>query len=258
VPLHLAFGLSIVVAVTGWRLRALTPTGAATAVLVGTAILGTTGWAGFAALAAFFAGGSAISRLAPDLAAQRFDAKGTERDAWQVLANGGPAALGALLELAVPGAGLWLVTASLAAASADTWATATGAWSRTPPRHIVSGAPLQPGASGGVTWLGTLGALVGAGLVAAAALAGGAPGPLFPLAVGVGMLGMLVDSLLGATLQGRFTCPACGSATERPVHRCGSRTVLTGGLRWLGNDAVNAAAAGIGAVGGLLGWMGLG
>lgn len=239
--------LSALIALAGWRLRALTGSGALTAALLGSAILTTTGWAGMAPLGAFFVGASGIGRLAPDRTSA-FDAKGQERDPWQVLANGGPAALGAL----VPEAGLWLVTSSLAAAAADTWATAIGGWSRRPPRQIVTGAVVLPGSNGGVTWLGSLGAAGGALSVGAAAALFTQPDlPFLLVTAGIGISGMVIDSVLGATLQGRFRCDRCGQDTERPIHTCGHPSRRTGGQSWLTNDGVNALATGSAA---LLGW----
>ncbi|MFN8646937.1 MAG: DUF92 domain-containing protein [Gemmatimonadales bacterium] len=245
--------LSALISAAGWRFRALTRTGALAATAVGTAILQGTGWAGMAALGAFFVGSSWVSRRAPDRSAA-FGAKGSTRDAWQVLANGGAAALGAL----VPGAGLWIVTASLAAAAADTWATATGGWSRRAPRHILTLAPVPAGTSGGVTALGTAGAVAGALLVAAAAAAvAGAPRLLWSALV-IGPAGMLLDSLLGATLQGRFHCDRCDAPTESRRHRCGAEARHTAGRAWLANDGVNAAATGVAALAGWLAWRLLG
>ena len=106
-----------------------------------------TGWAGGAVLAAFFVSSSVVGRLAPRPG--RLDAKGERRDALQVAANGGPAALGALLGLHEPALGLWLVTGSLAAAAADTWATSLGALSRTPPRRLLVGARSRPARAAG-------------------------------------------------------------------------------------------------------------
>jgi uncharacterized membrane protein len=63
---------------------------------------------------------------------------------------------------------------------------------------------------------------------------------------------MLLDSLLGATVQARFHCHACDVPTERARHRCGATTQWTGGMRWISNDAVNAWATAFAAV---LGWM---
>lgn len=251
--LPLALAVSAAFALAGWVTRALTASAAAVATLVGSAIVWRTGVSGMAALGAFFIGASLISRLAPDRSVSELDAKGNRRDPWQVLANGGPAALGALFA-PTPNAALWLVAASLGAAAADTWATSTGGWSTVAPRHVLSWSPVPPGTSGGVTLLGTAGALAGAATVALAASLGGGGASLFPPTIGIGMLGMLADSFIGAAWQGRFHCPSCGRATERRVHRCGKRAVLTGGFIWLGNDGVNGFATAFAALAGLAAW----
>ena len=213
--------------------------------VIGTAVLAGTGWAGGAVLAAFFVSSSVIGRLAP--APAGLDPKGERRDPRQVVANGGPAALGALLGLHDPSLGLWIVTGSLAAAAADTWATGLGGWSPTPPRRLLLGTKLRPGASGGMTVVGTLGAAAGALLVAATgSVAGGSA--LLGIGTLVGFAGMLVDSALGSGWQGRFHCPACDMASEWRVHRCGARTTRVGGMAWLDNDGVNLAATASGAM----------
>ena len=66
---------------------------------------------------------------------------------------------------------------------------------------------------------------------------------------------MLADSALGGTVQARFRCPACGSGSEWPVHRCGTPTILEGGARWLTNDWVNALATGFAAVLAAAAWL---
>ena len=204
-----------------------------------------TGWAGGAVLAAFFVSSSVLGRLAPPPVG--LDPKGERRDPRQVAANGGPAALAALVGLHDPSLGLWLVTGSLAAAAADTWATSVGGWSRTPPRRLLFGAELPRGTGGGMTVAGCLGAAAGALLVAATGAAAGATPALLPVGTLVGFTGMVADSALGAGGQGRFHCPACDVASEWPVHRCGVRTVRVGGMAWLDNDAVNLAATALGA-----------
>jgi Raf kinase inhibitor-like YbhB/YbcL family protein len=56
-----------------------------------------------------------------------------------------------------------------------------------------------------------------------------------------GLAGSLVDSLLGATWQAIYYCPACRKETERhPLHTCGTPITLLRGWRWLNNDWVNA------------------
>jgi uncharacterized protein (TIGR00297 family) len=220
--------------------------------LVGSAVLAGTGWKGGGVLAAFFVSSSLVSRaLAAEGApsASRLDPKGERRDHRQVLANGGVAAAAALLGLQDPGLGLWVATGTLAAASADTWATAVGAWSRAQPRLILGGARVPPGTSGGVTPLGTAGGAAGALLVAGAGAVAAGTLALLPAAALVGFGGMALDSALGAAAQGRFRCPRCAEPSEWSRHRCGTPTVHQGGLRWLDNDGVNlatsAAAAGL-------------
>jgi uncharacterized protein (TIGR00297 family) len=241
------------VALLAWRARSLTGGGAAAGWLVGTLVLVGTGWSGGAVLAAFFVSSSVVGRLAP--AQPSLDAKGERRDERQVGANGGAAAAGALLGLWQPGLGLWIVTGSLAAAAADTWASSIGARSRAAPRLRLLGPRVAPGTSGGMTPLGCAGALVGAVLVAATGAAAGSAPALLPMGTLVGFAGMFADSVLGSVLQGRFRCPVCGQASEWQVHRCGARTVPEGGLAWLDNDGVNLAATSLAAVVAGVAWL---
>ena len=227
-------------AVLAYRAATLTGSGALAASLVGTLVLHGTGWEGGGVLAAFFVSSSLVSRGAP--APPGLDPKSDRRDHRQVLANGGVAAAGALLGLRDPQLGVWLLTSALAAAAADTWATAFGARSAVPPRLILDGRVVPPGTSGGITRLGSAGGAAGALLVAAVgALAAGTPA-LLPVAALVGFGGMVLDSSLGAAAQGRFRCVECAERSEWRVHRCGRPTTHEGGLVWLDNDGVNLAA----------------
>ena len=240
-------------ALLAWRVGSLTADGAVAAAVVGTLVLAGTGWEGGAVLAAFFVSGSAIGRLAPARAGG--DAKGERRDRHQVVANGGPAALGALLGNIHPPLALWVVTGSLAAAAADTWATSMGAWSPTPTRRLLLGRPVPAGTSGGMTPLGTAGGAVGAAVVALVGALGGGGPRLALLGTLVGFAGMVADSALGALAQGRFQCPACDTASEWREHRCGTRTIRTGGVPWLDNDGVNLAATSLAAVLAAWAWL---
>ena len=80
-------------------------------------------------LAAFFVSTTWSRRFRPEWSHQ-LDPKSDRRDLWQVYANGGAAALGAGFGLMDHALGIWLVTATLAAAAADTWATSIGIRSR--------------------------------------------------------------------------------------------------------------------------------
>jgi len=235
----LAVAVSVAIALVAWRAGALTRDGALAAALVGGAVLFGTGWGGAAMLAAFFVPSTAVGRFALARGVMS-DPEAERRNAAQVLANGGAAALGALLEPSLSGLGIWIVCGALAAASADTWATSIGAFSRTQPRHLLTLRPVPRGTSGGVSPMGTLAALAGAAIVAVSGGLGGGGVPLLIAGVSIGFGGMLLDSLLGATLQGSFECPRCGVATERRTHRCGTPARVVGGWRWLDNDGVNA------------------
>ena len=58
---------------------------------------------------------------------------------------------------------------------------------------------------------------------------------------------MVMDSLLGGTVQGRFHCSRCNQPSEWAIHRCGTPTHLSGGWTWLNNDGVNFLATALAA-----------
>jgi uncharacterized protein (TIGR00297 family) len=239
--------LAAIVALFARRAGALTGGGAIAAFLIGAVVFGAAAWPGALVLLAFFVPSSLLSRLGAQRKRNAGDAgKQGPRDAWQVLANGGVAALCAL---AVVGGGLPAAAAfagAFAAASADTWGTEIGTLSNAAPRSIVTLRPVATGISGGVTILGTIATLGGAACVAAAATLVGIA-PFWPVAAG-GAAGALVDSLLGATVQALRWCPTCARACETNPHRCGTPSVLRRGLEWIENDAVNFAATLAGAL----------
>ncbi len=230
------------------RFRWLIPRGAATAAVLGLVLVLAGGWTLILPMLAFFVTGSLLSHRL-----RRPHAPGETRTAAQVLANGGPATLFGVL-YGVLGDPLWYVgyLAVLAEAAADTWATEVGAHSPVPPRRLGFGPVVHPGESGGITPLGTLGAWMGALLIASFALMVRRPGWILPLSL-LGLAGSFVDSLLGATVEARRRCGVCGGLYDTPFH-CGQPTVPAGGWSWLDNNAVNLTA---GVLTGLvaLGWM---
>ena len=256
-PSHLLLALALAggVALAARRVGSLSTSGAAAAAAVGFLLFGLGGGPGAGALLLFFVTSSLLSRWRRgDKERLQFE-KGGERDAGQVLANGGVAAACALLLPFVPDAA-WpraALLGALAAANADTWATEIGSLAGRAPRRITTLRPAPPGESGAVSLPGTLAALAGAALVALVA-AGWGLGSAGVVAVTVGgFAGALVDSLLGATVQAQYRCPRCGRLTERRVHCDGQVTERAAGVSAIGNDAVNAMAtlAGAAIAGGL-------
>jgi uncharacterized protein (TIGR00297 family) len=237
--------LATAIALLAYRTRALTAHGAFAAVVTGTAAAAA-GWSWAIILIVYFISASLLSRhrsAEKDVRAGGFTEKHGARDGVQVFANGGVFAAMAVAYAIQPDR-VWetLAAGALAASAADTWATEIGVLARQTPRSILDGRPVTVGTSGGITAQGTLGGGAGALFVALSTWLAGWPATATISAIAGGILGCLLDSVVGATLQGRWWCPACGSATEQRRHRCGAAGVRVGGIGWLDNDGVNAIA----------------
>lgn len=253
----------VTIAYLAYRARALSRDGGVAAGILGTIVFGLGGGAWALVLLAFFITASVLSRFMKSRKSS-LDAdfaKGSRRDAGQVAANGAVAGLLAFsffvfsrfwpesrwLSL------MWIgFAASLAGANADTWATELGVLNPKQPVLLTSFKRVPQGTSGAVSWAGSLAALTGSAVVAGVAvlttLAGWTPteGPgliwQFVIITLGGWIGAFVDSLLGATFQAVYYCPACDKETERhPKHVCGTHTTLKRGYVWMNNDLVNAA-----------------
>ncbi|MCA2002319.1 MAG: DUF92 domain-containing protein [Chloroflexi bacterium] len=258
--LLLGFVFAIIIAALAHRAHALNTSGAFVAVFMGAIIFGAGGWEWAILLLTFFVTSSALSR-AFQKRKQGLDekfSKGHERDAGQVFGNGGIAAAFAALSWFFPDEPwTWVgFAAALAAVNADTWATELGVLSPRPPRLITNlRKTVEKGASGGVSVLGALAALAGSGIIGFLAViffplaTPHFPLPIYFLLITIsGFAGSLFDSLLGATVQAMYFCPAEKKETEKhPVHTCGTPTVHIRGWKWLNNDWVNFSCGALGA-----------
>jgi uncharacterized protein (TIGR00297 family) len=248
--------LAAFIAILAWRVRSLSTSGAWAAIITGGLIFGLGGLPWAVLLLTFFITSSALSRAFKQqkaILAEKYS-KGDRRDWGQVLANGG---LGALLAIGyfIPPHHEWIWIAfagTMAAVNADTWSTELGVLSPVLPRMITSGQKVERGTSGGVTVVGTLAALGGAVFIAVmAVLFNSKPEWLISLGIIIvgGLMGALVDSLLGATVQAIYWCPVCLKETERhPIHTCGSPTHQMRGWSWVNNDIVNILCSLTGAI----------
>ncbi len=269
-PAMLAAGflLAGLIGLAAWRMGALTPGGALGAMLIGGLVFGLGGLTWAVTLVSFFVGGSRLSRLggAQKAAILGDVEKAGPRDLVQTLANGGVAAL---MALAVGLVGrespcypcfTLAFLGSLAAASADTWATELGVLSKQQPRLITTGEETPRGFSGGVTRAGLLASLAGGlfiGLTAFITIQAASlltTGQWFlqdwflliilPVA---GFAGSIIDSILGATVQRLYYCERCNTFTESSTPPCRHPVRLVRGVSWVNNDAVNFIASCAGA-----------
>jgi uncharacterized protein (TIGR00297 family) len=229
------FGFSLIASSFAYYLQALDLNGLVAGVVLGSLIYGASPLL-FVTLLAFMVSSSLIGRFSRH--DPRFQVKG-KRNAMQVLSNAFGACLAAAFMLAgndVVGLGI----AAIAAATADTWATEIGSLSRRKPRMITTLKVVEKGQSGGVTPLG-LGASLLAGLFVFAVTYPFAGMTYLVHSVAGGALGSLIDSVLGATVQGIFRCRVCSKLTEHQKH-CSKSTLLERGMWWFNNDLVNLAA----------------
>lgn len=234
-PAVVAAGLGVTVFL-GWVSYALQTAdvpGMLTGVLLGlvTVVLGGVGW--FAALISFFAIGGLASKFRYDDKRERGVAQENEgaRGTSNVLGNAAVAlvsvvAYAAVIEVelgasavtgpvdlstvTVLGIGLPAVCAlafagSLAAAMADTLASEVGGLFDGP-RLITTLQRVEPGTDGAVTWQGELAGTAGAALVAGLAgttmPVGGSATVAGAVVLAGGVVGMTVDSLCGAVIEG--------------------------------------------------------
>ena len=252
--LFLGFLLAIIIAFLAYKARSLNRSGAIAAAFTGTIIFGVGGVNWAILLLTFFISSSALSR-AFKKRKQGLDekfSKGHERDAGQVLANGGIATILAALHFFYPTSSLpWLgFAASLAAVNADTWATELGVLNPNPPRMITNLTKVvEKGTSGGISLVGTLASLTGSALIAFLASLLTDNWSLLPFITIAGLAGSFFDSFLGGTVQAMYYCPTDKKETEKhPLHTCGTETVHIRGWKWLDNDWVNFACGGFGVV----------
>ncbi len=231
-----AFALNGLLIALAQRVPLLTAAGWFHAAILGTVLWGCLGLRGWLAVVAYLLLGSLVTRLGfrhkqeQGLAERRGGRRGPE-NVW------GSAATGALLALAIPLApSAWVqpllvaFAASFAAKLADTFGSEIGKrWGR----HtwlITTLRPVAPGTEGAISLEGTGASLVGSTLMAALARWLGLipDGQAILLVAFVGLVATLLESLIGATAQGRW--------------------------RWLSNEAVNALQTALAAILALLAW----
>jgi uncharacterized protein (TIGR00297 family) len=258
VRLAWALSLNILVAVVAFLRRSVTATGAVAGAGTGLVIYLAGGAFYWSVLMAFFFSATIIGRLTGRRgagaqrreSAEAMHAKGSRRDAVQVLANGGLAAAMAAAH-ALTGRPIWMLgfAIAMAAATADTWASEIGVLSSREPRSILTMRTIPRGTSGGISALGLVASAGGAffigvwfavGYWATHGWNGGELAAIVAAITGGGFLGSLLDSFLGATVQAQYWDTHRNAHTERRTNARGEPNRLVRGAHVLTNDAVNA------------------
>lgn len=203
--LWLSAALTACFAVLGRLVRGVTTAGAVAGALACFALLQGLGTGGFSALLMVFA----LTWIATRIGYRRKQRLGTAeprtgRGALQVLANLGMASL-----CACAYATIWpdwplavAACATLAEAAADTVSSEIGQAAGGVPRLVTTWRKAPPGTDGAVSFAGTLAGTAAAVIVGLTCVVNGLlPWHSFAICAGAAVIGMLADSILGATLE---------------------------------------------------------
>ncbi|HKW18196.1 MAG TPA: DUF92 domain-containing protein [Terriglobales bacterium] len=198
--------ISALFAAFGRLVRGVTTGGSIAGAAVCFVLLWAAGKTGFTALFTVFA----LTWLSTRLGYARKQRLGTAearsgRDALQVLANLGTAAGCAVLFTQFSNPRVFVaMAAALAEAAADTVSSEIGQGMGGTPRLITTWQKAAQGTNGAITAIGTAAGAAAAVAVALVCLVFGRVGlPLFAVIACSGLGGTIIDSLLGATVEGR-------------------------------------------------------
>ncbi len=202
--IELLFLLVFVVSVAKYQL--LDTWGTFVAFLIGAVVLFSTNIRWFFLLFLFFLLGFLVTRIRFNEKKRRgvLENGGGMRKAKSVAANGFVPALIALFSVSLyPHRLVIPFIAAIAIASSDTFASEIGVLS-TRAYLITNLKPVDAGTNGGISWLGQFSALAGAVIISVAAFfVLSIPVYWMGLCIFFGFLGCQIDSLLGATFQGK-------------------------------------------------------
>jgi uncharacterized protein (TIGR00297 family) len=201
-----AFAVTIVFALLAWGMRGVTARGALAGFLCTFFIATAAGYGGFVTVLVVFALTLFATHFGQHrkLAAGIAELKGGRRG-YQVLANLSAAAIVAVPAIFSPRVAPLLfaaMTAALCEAASDTVSSEIGKAVARRSHLITNLHSVAAGADGGITFQGTLAGIIAAWIIAAVAASLNVISDywIFPAMI-AGVVGMLFDSVLGATLQ---------------------------------------------------------
>lgn len=239
----LGFFFAALIVIISYRVKFLTLSGSIATFLLAGVIFSLGGIKWSVPILTFFILSSILSKLRKkkNQEVELYFEKTGVRDYMQVIANGGAGGALVILYTLNPNEFYYLIyLATLSAVCADTWATEIGTRKKTPTYNILNLKPIEQGISGGISWVGSVGAVMGSAVIAFSGFAWNSISVLeyFVLIIISGVLGSFFDSLLGATIQAQNLCVVCSKITEKKIH-CGSEANHHRGKKWINNDVVN-------------------
>lgn len=240
---------STFIAISGYFLHAISFSGIFATIFIGTN-LALTGNIPIWATVIFLFGSSLVINLIkqvifPDSLSKEtvIHEKNGPRDYFQILANTLPATIFILLYTFTSNNSFLLGSlASLAGATADTWASEIGMLSKRKPIDITTFKPLPTGLSGGVSLLGLIASFFGSlfavlifFIFSKLFYQETTTQHLFSIVV-LGFFTSLLDSLLGSLFQRTY------QTTNNELTEQATGNKLVHGVTWLSNDGVNLIA----------------
>ncbi len=249
IQLFISMIITTIIVIIAYKAKSLSLSGTVGAWLLGTIVFGIGGIEWTIPMILFFLTGSIMSHLGSShkkILKTIFEKTGT-RDFSQVFANGGLAMITTLLFYFTK-SNIWYIIylGTIASATADTLGTELGTFSKHSPRNILTFKKVAMGDSGGITFLGTLGAFLGSLLIAVSGLFIYNYYNNIDFSISLiiwitiaGLFGMATDSILGLTVQAQYKCPTCKKITEKTTHCNNESLKLFRGIKWFNNDVVN-------------------
>jgi uncharacterized protein (TIGR00297 family) len=233
-----------VIAIGAYLARTLTAGGALCAFVMGVTVFWTTRAEGFLLFMLFFLSCNVVGKISKRLRKGKTEIaekKGHRRDVMQVVANGLMTTIAALLWFFTSKTvALIMFGAAVAEATSDTFAGEVGRLSKSGPVSIRNFRPVPVGMSGGVTFLGMVGAFLSSAMIAFCWYIWfqGVSVYAAVLVCLMGFAGAVMDSYLGASVQAHYVDPDTGMLTEND-EKDGRKLELAQGIRWVDNDMVN-------------------
>ncbi len=246
----IVFSLALTISIISYKMKLLTIGGSIVQFLLAiiTLGLGKMKWA--LPIIIFFFLSSFLTKLRErkNTSVNLYFEKSGQRDSFQVLANGGIGGFLVMLFQIVHSELLYFVyVSSIAAVCADTWATEFGTMWKTKTINILNLKMEEQGVSGAISLNGFIGSFLGAFVIALSSLSWIYSNKITILLIIIisGLIGSLVDSILGASIQAQYNCAVCGKITEKKIH-CMKIAARINGIPWINNDVVNFAASIVG------------